>query len=350
MRALVPKFKRQLPAARTASRCSRTSARSWSAPSRCTTCPACGGARLNDAARAVAGSTGSNIAECSAMQVSDLAAFVPRHRPTPRSAPMLDALRQTPGHLVEHRPRLPQPGPGDGDAVRRRVPAGQDGAPPRLQPDRRHLRLRRAQRSGLHPHDIQRLNDLLLRLRDKGNTVLVVEHKPEVDRDRRPHRRPGARRRAAGGRGRATTATSRGCGTPARSPDATSTRAAAARRRPASPTGTSDRERDPAQPAATSAWRSRSASSRVVTGVAGSGKSSLIHGSLPGRDGVVVVDQIADPRVAAQQPGHLHRAARPDPEGVREGEQGQARAVQRQLRRAPARTARARRHLHGSRA
>ena len=48
---------------------------------------------------------------------------------------------------------------------------------------------------GLHPHDIQRMNDLLLQLRDKGNTVLVVEHKPEDDRDRRPRRRPRPRRR-----------------------------------------------------------------------------------------------------------------------------------------------------------
>ena len=50
--------------------------------------------------------------------------------------------------------------------------------------------------AGLHPHDVQRMNDLLLRLRDKGNTVLVVEHEPETYRDRRPRRRPRPRRRA----------------------------------------------------------------------------------------------------------------------------------------------------------
>jgi hypothetical protein len=49
----------------------------------------------------------------------------------------------------------------------------------------------------MHPHDIQRMNDLLLRLRDKGNTVLVVEHKPENDRDRRSRRRSRPRRRCS---------------------------------------------------------------------------------------------------------------------------------------------------------
>ena len=64
---------------------------------------------------------------------------------------------------------------------------------------------------GLHPHDIQRMNDLLLQLRDKGNTVLVVEHKPEAIDDRRPRRRPRARRRQRRRRGRASRAPSRGC-------------------------------------------------------------------------------------------------------------------------------------------
>ena len=84
----------------------------------------------------------------------------------------------------------------------------------------------------------------------------------------------------------------------------------------------------------------------VVTGVAGSGKSSLIHGSVAGRDGVVSVDQTRDPRLAAQQPGDVHRAARPDPQGVREGQRREARAVQRQLRGRLPQLQRRRRHLH----
>ena len=55
----------------------------------------------------------------------------------------------------------------------------------------------------------------------------------------------------------------------------------------------------------------------VVTGVAGSGKSSLIHGSVAGRDGVVVIDQARDQGLAPQQPGDVHRPARADPQGVR---------------------------------
>ena len=84
----------------------------------------------------------------------------------------------------------------------------------------------------------------------------------------------------------------------------------------------------------------------VVTGVAGSGKSSLIDGSVAGRDGVVVGRPGRDPRLAAQQPGDLHRAARPDPQGVREGQRRQAGAVQRQLRGRLPELQRRRRHLH----
>ena len=84
----------------------------------------------------------------------------------------------------------------------------------------------------------------------------------------------------------------------------------------------------------------------VVTGVAGSGKSSLIHGSVSGRDGVVSVDQTADPRLATEQPGDVHRTARPDPQGVREGQRREAGAVQRQLRGRLPHLQRRRRHLH----
>jgi excinuclease UvrABC ATPase subunit len=135
------------------------------------------------------------------------------------------------------------------------------------------------------------MNDLLLRLRDKGNTVLVVEHKPEaiaiadhvVDLGPAPAR-PAARSVFEG--------TVEGCAPATRSPGGTSTTA-----RTLKPSGAhaatgalrGPRRHDP-QPARTSTSTSRSACSCVVTGVAGSGKSSLIHGSVPRRR-VVVVDQ-----------------------------------------------------------
>ena len=78
---------------------------------------------------------------------------------------------------------------------------------------------------GLHPHDIQRMNDLLLQLRDKGNTVLVVEHKPEAIAiaDHVVDLGPGAG--TEGRRGGASRAPSRGCGPAARSPGGTWTTA-----------------------------------------------------------------------------------------------------------------------------
>ena len=144
---------------------------------------------------------------------------------------------------------------------------------------------------GLHPHDIQRMNDLLLRLRDKGNTVLVVEHKPETIAiaDHVVDLGPGAgtaggevvlrgHRRGAAGQRHAH-----------RPPP----------RRPGRPQGSRCGRRR-------ARWRSAAPRTHnlqdvdvdiplgvlvVVTGVAGSGKSSLIHGSVSGRDGVVSVDQ-----------------------------------------------------------
>ena len=136
---------------------------------------------------------------------------------------------------------------------------------------------------GLHPHDIQRMNDLLLRLRDKGNTVLVVEHKPETIAiaDHVVDLGPGAgtaggevvlrghRRRAAGERHAHRPSPGRPGRPEAVGADAVGRAGGARRRR--------------AQPAATSTSTSRSACWCVVTGVAGSGKSSLIHGSVSGR-------------------------------------------------------------------
>jgi hypothetical protein len=153
------------------------------------------------------------------------------------------------------------------------------------------------------------MNDLLLRLRDKGNTVLVVEHKPEVIAiaDHVVDLGPGAgtRRRRGGVRGHVE-----------------GLRPAAPHRPPPRRPGGAQADRC----APTGVLEVRGANTHnlqdvdvdiplgvlvVVTGVAGSGKSSLIHGSVSGRDGRGGVDQGADPGLAAQQPGDLHRAARP---------------------------------------
>src|SRR6185295_17277745 len=145
---------------------------------------------------------------------------------------------------------------------------------------------------GMHPHDIQRMNDLLLRLRDKGNTVLVVEHKPEMIAiaDHVVDLGPGAG--AGGGQVvfEGTLDGLRGSGTL---------------------TGRHLGYRASLKPTvrtASGALQVRGARTHnlrnvnvdiplgllvVVTGVAGSGKSSLIHGSVSKRDGVVAIDQTA---------------------------------------------------------
>ena len=136
---------------------------------------------------------------------------------------------------------------------------------------------------GLHPHDIQRMNDLLLRLRDKGNTVLVVEHKPETIAiaDHVVDLGPGAG--AAGGTVcfEGTVEGLRASGTvTGRHLDDRAALKTAVRE----PTGALEvRGARPRTTCKTWTSTSRSACSRVVTGVAGSGKSSLVHGSLAGR-------------------------------------------------------------------
>ncbi|MCP2241676.1 ATP-binding cassette domain-containing protein [Lentzea aerocolonigenes] len=253
------------------------------------TCPDCRGARLNEAAL---GSKirGVNIADCCAMQISDLAEFV-RSLDDPSVAPLLATLRETLDSLVEI---------GLGYLSLDRESATLSGGESQRVKMVRHLGSSLTDITyvfdeptvGLHPHDIQRMNNLLLQLRDKGNTVLVVEHKPETIAiaDHVVDLGPGAG--VHGGHvcysgdvaGLRTSGTLTGRHLDHR-----------AKLRPEfrSPKGfltingarlnnLKDVSVDLPRGVLT-----------VVTGVAGSGKSSLIHGSLRGRPDVVTVDQSA---------------------------------------------------------
>ena len=187
-----------------------------------TTCPECDGTRLSEAARS-SKIKGINIADACAMQISDLAEWV-RGLDEPSVAPLLEALRQTLDSFVEI---------GLGYLSLDRPSGTLSGGEAQRTKMIRHLGSSLTDVTyvfdeptiGLHPHDIQRMNDLLLQLRDKGNTVLVVEHKPEAIAiadhvvDLGPRRR---HRRAARWCSRAP---SRGCGPAARSPGGTSTTA-----------------------------------------------------------------------------------------------------------------------------
>jgi len=132
-------------------------------------CPDCGGTRLAQHALD-SRIRGRNIAELCAMEIRDLAAWM-EELSAPSVAPLVDSLRETLGYLTLDRPAGTLSG---GEAQRTRMI--------------RHLGSALTDvtyvfdepTAGLHPHDIQRMNTLLLELRDKGNTVLVVEHKPET--------------------------------------------------------------------------------------------------------------------------------------------------------------------------
>ncbi|MDU0287629.1 excinuclease ABC subunit UvrA [Saccharothrix longispora] len=252
-----------------------------------TTCPECDGTRLSAEARS-SKIDGINIADACAMQISDLAEWV-RGLDEPSVAPLLGTLRRTLdsftaiglGYLSLDRPAGTLSG-GEAQRVKMIRHLGSSLTDVTYVFDEPTV--------GLHPHDIQRMNDLLLRLRDKGNTVLVVEHKPEVIAiaDHVVDLGPGAG--AAGGTicFQGTVEGLRASGTTTgRHLDDRATLKDAVRE----PTGALEirgadthnlRKLDVDVPLGVLC---------VVTGVAGSGKSSLIHGSIPAGAGVVSVDQ-----------------------------------------------------------
>jgi excinuclease UvrABC ATPase subunit len=252
-----------------------------------TACPDCGGTRLNEAARS-SKIAGKSIADLCVMQISDLAEWV-RELDEPSAKPLLDALQESLdsfvdiglGYLSLDRPS----GTLSGGEAQRTKMIRHLGSPltdvtyvfdePTI---------------GLHPHDVQRMNDLLVQLRDKGNTVLVVEHEPETIEiaDHIVDLGPGAG--TAGGEVvfEGSVAELRGSDTltgkhlddrsTVKSEFRTSTESLEIRG--------ADRNNlqnvDVDIPLGVLV---------VVTGVAGSGKSSLVQGSIPEEAGVILVDQ-----------------------------------------------------------
>ncbi|GLZ33734.1 excinuclease ABC subunit A [Lentzea sp. NBRC 105346] len=253
------------------------------------TCTGCGGARLNEAALS-SKIDGLNIADCSAMQISDLAQFV-RKLDEPSVAPLLTTLGETLDSLVEI---------GLGYLSLDRESGTLSGGESQRVKMVRHLGSSLTDVTyvfdeptvGLHPHDIQRMNELLIRLRDKGNTVLVVEHKPETIQiaDHVVDLGPGAGPAGGhvvyagdvGGLRKSGTLTGRHL-------DHRVTLKPAFR----APSGFLSIENASLHNLQNVSVDVPLGVLTVVTGVAGSGKSSLIHGSLSRRDDVVVVDQSA---------------------------------------------------------
>jgi excinuclease UvrABC ATPase subunit len=251
------------------------------------TCPDCGGTRLSEAARS-SKIKKIHIADACAMPISDLAAWV-RDLREPSVAPLLAALQHVLDAFVEI---------GLGYLSLDRPSGTLSGGEAQRTKMIRHLGSSLTDvtyvfdepTTGLHPHDVQRMNDLLLRLRDKGNTVLVVEHEPETIAiaDHVVDLGPGAG--TAGGtvcyEGSVAGLRASGTLTGRHFDDRTSLKAKVRK-----PTGK---------------LKIRGAKAHnlrdvnvdiplgvlvVVTGVAGSGKSSLVHGSIPAGASVVSIDQ-----------------------------------------------------------
>lgn len=254
-----------------------------------TTCPDCHGTRLNEGARS-SKIAGINIADACAMQISDLAAWVDA-LDEPTLAPLLDVLRGTLRSFVEI---------GLGYLSLDRPSGSLSGGEAQRTKMIRHLGSSLTDVTyifdeptvGLHPHDIQRMNTLLLRLRDKGNTVLVVEHKPETIAIADHVVDLGPRAGTLGGQ-----ITFEGTVAQLRASDTLTGRhlddRASLRTEVRSPTGALE-----IRGANTHNLRDVSVDIplgvlTVITGVAGSGKSSLIHSSMPQDAGIVTVDQSA---------------------------------------------------------
>ncbi|WP_102144290.1 ATP-binding cassette domain-containing protein [Mycobacterium hubeiense] len=252
-----------------------------------TACPDCDGTRLSKEARS-SKINGRNIADVSAMQINDLAEWV-KGLDEPSVAPLLATLQHTLdsfvdiglGYLSLDRPAGTLSG---GEAQRTKMI--------------RHLGSALTDVTyvfdeptiGLHPHDIARMNELLLALRDKGNTVLVVEHKPEVIAiaDHVVDLGPGAGTAggqvvfegSVGGLRDSDTLTGRHFDDRAALKESVRKSTGALEVRGANTHNLKDVDVD--IPLGVLC---------VLTGVAGSGKSSLIDGSVAGRDGVIVIDQ-----------------------------------------------------------
>jgi len=252
-----------------------------------TACPDCGGSRLSQAARS-SKIEGINIADACAMQISDLAEWV-RGVDEPSVAPLLTALQHTLDSFVEiglgylslDRPTGTLSG-GEAQRVKMIRHLGSSLTDVTYVFDEPTI--------GLHPHDIRRMNDLLLRLRDKGNTVLVVEHKPEAIAIADHVVDLGPRAGTEGGevvfegtvQGLRASGTLTGRHLDDRASLKSSVRTPSGVLEVCGASAHNLQDVDVDIPLGVLA---------VVTGVAGSGKSSLIHGSVSGRDGVVSIDQ-----------------------------------------------------------
>jgi excinuclease UvrABC ATPase subunit len=252
-----------------------------------TTCPECAGTRLSEGARS-SKIKGINIGEACAMQISDLAEWV-QALDEPSVAPLLEAVHEALASFVEI---------GLGYLSLDRATATLSGGEAQRVKMIRQLGASLTDvtyvfdepTTGLHPHDIQRMNELLLRLRDKGNTLLVVEHKPEVIEiaDRVVDLGPAAGSAGGGVCFEGSVAELRASKT-------------ITGRHLDDRTTLKETVREP-----TGALEIRGATTHnlcdvdldiplgllvVVTGVAGSGKSSLVNGSIPAEGGVVSIDQ-----------------------------------------------------------
>ncbi|WP_406245321.1 ATP-binding cassette domain-containing protein [Microbacterium sp. M] len=252
-------------------------------------CPECDGTRLTEGARS-SKIAGKSIADACRMQVTDLADWV-AELDLPGAGPLLDALRANLhafvtlglGYLSLERPSGTLSG-GEAQRIKMLRHLGSSLTDITYVFDEPTI--------GLHPHDIQRMNSLLFQLRDKGNTVLVVEHKPETITiaDHVVDLGPGAG--ASGGEicfegtveglRASDTITGRHLDDRASLKDAVRERTGAIEVRGATENNLQNVDVDIPTGVLT-----------VVTGVAGSGKSSLIHGSVTPREGVVSIDQSA---------------------------------------------------------